>query len=87
MSFIDVPANNVKVPPFNVGNRRYIGGKSLLLKAIAESIPDHISRRSFCDIFAGTGVVGASAFSDFESVTLNDLLYSNEVIYRCFIGK
>lgn len=87
MSFIDVPANNVKVPPFNISNRRYIGGKSLLLKAIAESIPDHISRRSFCDIFAGTGVVGASAFSDFESVTLNDLLYSNEVIYRGFFGK
>ena len=87
MSFLDVPATNVKVAPFNIGNRRYIGGKSLLLKAIAESIPDHISRRSFCDIFAGTGVVGASAFSDFESVTFNDLLYSNEIIYKGFFGK
>ena len=87
MSFIEVPTNNVKVAPFNIGNRRYIGGKSLLLKAIADSIPDHIPRRSFCDIFAGTGVVGAAAFSDFESVTFNDLLYSNEVIYQGFFGK
>ncbi len=87
MSFIDVPATNLKVAPFNIGNRRYIGGKSLLLKAISASIPDHVPRRSFCDIFAGTGVVGAAAFSDFESVTFNDLLYSNEIIYKGFFGK
>ena len=87
MSFIDVPETRLKVAPFNIGNRRYIGGKSLLLNAIADSIPDHIPRRSFCDIFAGTGVVGAAAFSDFKSVTFNDLLYSNEVIYKGFFGK
>ncbi len=77
----------MKIPPFKIGNRRYIGGKSLLLEVIASSIPDYISRRSFCDIFAGTGVVGAAAFSDFNSVILNDLLYSNEVIYKGFFGK
>jgi adenine-specific DNA-methyltransferase len=87
VSFIDVPATYMKVAPFNIGNRRYIGGKSLLLEAITESIPDHIPRRSFCDIFAGTGVVGAAAFSDFQSVTFNDLLYSNEIIYKGFFGK
>lgn len=87
MSYIDVPETRLKVAPFNIGNRRYIGGKSLLLNAIADSIPDHIPRRSFCDIFAGTGVVGAAAFSDFKSVTFNDLLYSNEVIYKGFFGK
>jgi adenine-specific DNA-methyltransferase len=87
VSFIDVPETMLKVAPFNIGNRRYIGGKSLLLNAIADSIPDHIARGSFCDIFAGTGVVGAAAFSDFKSVTFNDLLYSNEVIYKGFFGK
>lgn len=87
MSFIEVPTTNVKVAPFRIGNRRYIGGKSLLLKAISDSIPGHINRGSFCDIFAGTGVVGASVFSDFESVIFNDFLFSNEIIYKGFFGR
>lgn len=87
MPSIESPAKNLKLAPFTIGNRRYIGGKSLLLKAISDSIPDHINRGSFCDIFAGTGVVGASAFTDFESVIFNDLLFSNEVIYKGFFGK
>jgi adenine-specific DNA-methyltransferase len=87
VSFLDVRATATRVAPFGIGNRRYIGGKSLLIKAISDSIPDHISRGSFCDIFAGTGVVGASAFSKFKSVTFNDFLYSNEIIYKGFFGK
>jgi len=87
MSFIDVPETRLKVAPFDIGNRRYIGGKSLLINAITDSIPAHIPKRSFCDIFAGTGVVGAAAFAQFESVTFNDLLHSNEVIYKGFFGK
>lgn len=87
MTYFEVPIKSSRVAPFNIGNRRYIGGKTLLLKAIAESIPDHIPRNSFCDIFAGTGVVGAAAFSEFETVILNDLLYSNEIIYKGFFGK
>ena len=82
----DVSVSNAKAFPFGIGNRRYIGGKSLLLKAISDSIPDHIRRDCFCDIFAGTGVVGASAFGKFKSVILNDLLYSNENIYTGFFG-
>ncbi len=74
-------------PRFNIGNRRYIGGKSLLIEAIKESIPDHINRGSFCDIFAGTGVVGEANLSEFETVIFNDLLFSNEIIYRGFFGK
>jgi adenine-specific DNA-methyltransferase len=76
-----------KPQAFLIGNRRYIGGKSLLLKAISESIPTELKGGSFCDIFAGTGVVGSSAFSEFEKVTLNDLLFSNETIYKGFYGK
>jgi len=87
VSLIEVPETRVKVPLFKIGNRRYIGGKSLLLREITDSIPDYIPRRSFCDIFAGTGVVGAAAFSEFKSVTFNDFLYSNEVIYKGFFGK
>jgi adenine-specific DNA-methyltransferase len=81
------PEATAKTPTFAIGNRRYIGGKTLLLKAIKDSIPDHINRGSFCDIFAGTGVVGASVIPEFEQVTFNDLLYSNEIIYQGFFGK
>lgn len=83
----EAKTNNVKPTSFNISNRRYIGGKSLLLKTILESIPAHINRGSFCDIFAGTGVVGAAAFSEFESVVFNDFLFSNEVNYQGFLGK
>lgn len=83
----EAKTNNVKPTSFNISNRRYIGGKSLLLKTILESIPAHINRGSFCDIFAGTGVVGAAAFSEFESVVFNDFLFSNEVNYQGFFGK
>ena len=76
-----------KPQAFLIGNRRYIGGKSLLLKAISDSIPSELKGGSFCDIFAGTGVVGSSAFSEFEEVILNDLLFSNEAIYKGFYGK
>ena len=78
---------STKNPSFGIGNRRYIGGKSLLLNAISEAIPNHIKRGTFCDIFAGTGVVAASALDSFNTVVMNDLLYSNEAIYRGFFGK
>jgi len=87
VSFLEVTVNNKKVAPFDIGNRRYIGGKSALLGALSDSIHEHINRGSFCDIFAGTGVVGASAFNDFESVTFNDLLFSNQIIYKGFFGR
>jgi adenine-specific DNA-methyltransferase len=71
---------------FTIGNRRYIGGKSLLLTEIFNAIPDGLRKGTFCDLFAGTGIVGSSAFIHFDDVILNDLLYSNEIIYRGFFG-
>ena len=71
---------------FSIGNRRYIGGKSLLLEEIFNSIPVKMRKGTFCDVFAGTGIVGSYAFSYFDKVILNDLLYSNEIIYRAFFG-
>lgn len=76
-----------KVPNFDIGNRRYIGGKSLLIKAIEESIPKKLMHGVFCDIFSGTGVVAASQVNNFTKVVFNDILYSNEVIYKGFFGK
>ena len=72
---------------FSISNRRYIGGKSLLVQEIKKSIPSYIEKKVFCDIFAGTGIVGSSMFEDFDSIVFNDFLYSNELIYKGFFGK
>ncbi len=72
-------------PKFKIGNRRYTGSK-LKLKdwikgLILENCPDC---ESFCDIFAGTGVVTDALLGEFQHLILNDFLYSNEVIYKAF---
>jgi len=71
-----------------LANRRYIGCKQKLLdwifEKIAEASPD---ARSFFDVFAGTGVVAERALAQgFSQVFVNDLLYSNGVIYEGFFG-
>ena len=38
-------------------------------------------------MFAGTGVVANEAIKQYEKVVVNDLLYSNNVIYNAFWGK
>jgi adenine-specific DNA-methyltransferase len=82
-------AKKLKEEPsgFVITNRRYIGGKSLLIENIFKAIPEKYKGGVFCDIFAGTGVVGTEALKTFSSVIFNDLLFSNEVIYKGFHGK
>jgi adenine-specific DNA-methyltransferase len=72
---------------FDIENRRYIGSKTALASWIFESIPAKYRGGSFFDVFAGTGIVAMKATDHFKSVILNDLLYSNEVIYKAFFGK
>ena len=71
---------------FEINNRRYIGSKASLSEWILGSIPKKHQTGAFFDVFAGTGVVANAASSLFDSVVVNDLLYSNEVIYRAFFG-
>lgn len=71
---------------FGIENRRYIGSKARLISHIFEVIPESLLKGHFLDIFGGTGVVAAKATEVFSSVTVNDHLYSNEVIYRAFFG-
>lgn len=71
-----------------IQNRRYIGSKAKLLPWIFETIQNETKEiHSFCDIFAGTGVVANEAIKRFDSVIVNDLLFSNQVIYTAFWGK
>lgn len=70
---------------FNINNRRYIGSKNKLTEWIFENIQLK-DIKSVCDIFAGSGVISGyfTNISQITDITLNDLLYSNEIIYHAF---
>ncbi|MDR0823084.1 MAG: DNA adenine methylase [Endomicrobium sp.] len=71
---------------FQLHSRRYIGNKYKLIDWIFSIIKSECEGRSFTDIFAGTGVVGAQASKEFGNVIMNDFLYSNYAIYQGFFG-
>lgn len=71
---------------FDISNRRYIGSKASLSEWILTSIPEKHLTGAFFDVFAGTGVVANAVAPHFDSIIVNDLLYSNEVIYKAFFG-
>ena len=72
----------------NIYNRRYTGSKYKLVNWIKELLikncPDC---KSFFDVFGGTGVVTASMLDIYENFTINDFLFSNEIIYKAFFNK
>ena len=73
---------------FKIQNRRYTGCKIKLIKWIKGIIEKHcFGSESFCDIFAGTGVVTASVSENYKKYYINDFLYSNEIIYKAFFMK
>lgn len=73
---------------FNIYNRRYTGSKNRLLPWIKDLVNQEcVDCNSFCDIFAGTGVVTYGFINEFKDFILNDFLYSNEIIYNAFFGK
>ncbi len=66
-------------------SRRYIGNKSKLADWIINIILTQAENcRSFLDIFAGTATVSKRAFAHFRKVIVNDILYSNNIIYKAF---
>ncbi len=72
---------------FQLHNRRYIGNKHKLIGWIFSVINKECKGKSFTDIFAGTGVVSAFAGKHFGKVIVNDFLYSNQAIYKAFLGN
>lgn len=59
---------------------RYIGSKSLLVPTIRRTVSEHAQDSEvFCDLFAGTGVVGAE-FASTHRVIANDILYFSYVL-------
>lgn len=70
---------------FLINNRRYTGSKYKLLSNISEIVKNHChGQNSFTDIFAGTGMVTAELLNHFKEININDLLFSNDVIYKSF---
>ena len=69
---------------YNIENRRYTGSKAKLLDWIIQLINKECEGEIFLDIFAGTGVVAASASKHFDHIILNDILHSNNIIYKAF---
>ncbi len=75
------------IKPIPIESRRYIGSKAKLTPWIMEVIKETTEDvHTFCDIFAGTGVVANMAATLFDKVIINDFLYSNEAIYNAFFA-
>ena len=68
----------------------YIGSKYKLSNWIKESITKvvgEINNKVFCDIFAGTGIVGKSFKKDVKQVIANDVEYYAYVLNRNYIAN
>jgi adenine-specific DNA-methyltransferase len=73
---------------FQIQNRRFLGNKFKLLNFIGDIILEECgSVTSICDIFAGTGVVGHGFNAQNMKVISNDILFSNYVSLKTFLGS
>jgi len=69
----------------------YIGSKNKLIPFIAKNVQDvvgsDLSSLTFCDLFAGTGIVGRNFKPLVKKVISNDLEYYSYVLNRNYIGN
>lgn len=72
---------------FDIWNRRYTGSKYKLSAWISSLISENCTGNSFCDIFAGTGIISYTVLNKMKKIYINDFLYSNEVIYKAFFEQ
>jgi len=72
---------------FRLHNRRYLGNKRKLLGFIEDVVSEKCGPiNSFCDIFAGTGVVGERFNNQAIKIISNDLLFANYACLKAFLG-
>lgn len=72
---------------YKISQRRYLGNKNSILAFIDEIIRDEVGDfDSFCDIFSGTGVVGAYFNRADKKIISNDLLYQNFISLNAFLN-
>ena len=73
---------------FQLHNKRYLGNKYKLLGFIEDIVLEKCNGiKSFCDIFAGTGVVGERFNKPEIKIISNDFLFSNYVCLKAFLGR
>jgi adenine-specific DNA-methyltransferase len=81
------PENEIR-DKIKLESRRYIGNKAKLTDWIMNIIENETKNiESFFDIFAGTAIVSQVALRKYKKVIINDLLYSNNIIYKAFFKK
>jgi len=74
--------------PIFLENRRYIGSKVKLTNWIFNLIEQETDNiHTFVDIFAGTASIAAQAIKKYQHVIINDILYSNNIIYKGFFQE
>ncbi len=79
--------SKTKSNSFQLQNRRYLGNKHKLLGFIEDIVSEKCNGiKSFCDIFAGTGVVGERFNKPTIKVISNDILFSNYACLKAFLG-
>lgn len=85
----EVPREKVRAKSgsFQLQNRRYMGSKYKLLGFIESIVNEKCNGFGvFCDIFAGTGVVGGQFNKKNIKVIANDFLVSNFLPLKVFLG-
>ena len=89
LQVIKVSQKNIQnYQKLNLESRRYIGNKNKLSSWIFDIILKETENcKTFFDVFAGTGTIAKQAFQYYENVIINDILFSNEVIYKAFFEK
>ncbi|VAW22459.1 Modification methylase NlaIII, partial [hydrothermal vent metagenome] len=69
----------------------YIGSKhklsSFIQKSIKEVVGDDLSGLVFCDLFAGTGIVGRNFKPLVKQVIANDIEWYSYILNRNYIGN
>ena len=71
--------------PISLESRRYIGNKTKLTEWIMYLIDKETENvKTFVDIFAGTAAVSNQAIKKYNHVIINDILLSNNIIYKAF---
>jgi len=81
------PNKKVKPGYFQLQNRRFLGNKYKLLNFINEIVNEKCDEiKIFCDLFAGTGVVGEYFNNRKIKIIANDILKSNYIPLKTFLG-
>ena len=89
MSIVSNKKNAKLTGMFDINNRRYIGSKYKLVDWIKQVITSNCKGNSFCDLFAGTGIITSYMLTNtsIDRFTLNDTLFSNHLIYTAFFDQ